>query len=73
MPAALLLLVVSVRRSSSGSFRKAASFYFGTPWAVNIAIIKIVYFQNFGHFSPFHSEFSRNMPRGSERFPNQNN
>ena len=48
MPAALLLLVVSVRRSSSGSFRKAALFYFGTPWAVRVAIIKIVYFQNFG-------------------------
>ena len=23
--------------------------------------------------SQFHSEFFRNMPRGSERFPNQNN
>ena len=26
-----------------------------------------------GNYSQFHSEFSRNMPRGSERFPNQNN
>ena len=26
-----------------------------------------------GAHGQFHSEFSRNMPKGSERFPNQNN